>query len=316
MRRVVILGAAGRDFHNFNVFFRDNDNYKVVAFTATQIPNIDGRLYPPELAGKNYPYGIPIYPESELEELIRREGIDVAVFSYSDVSYQYVMSVAARVESAGASFMLLGPKDTMLKSSRPVVAICATRTGAGKSQTTRAVAKILKDAGYRVIIVRHPMPYGDIRRQIVQRFETSDDLDKQNCTIEEREEYEPHIRNGYVVYSGVDYEHVLRQAEKEADIIIWDGGNNDFPFYKPDIHITVADPHRVGNELSYYPGEINLRLADIVLINKIDTANYDSVLRLADNIRKANPGAIIIEGASPIFVDRAELISGKRVVVV
>jgi len=316
MRRVVIMGAAGRDFHNFNVFFRNNKDYRVVAFTATQIPKIEGRIYPKELAGELYPDGIPIYIEDELPGIIKKEGVDLVVFSYSDVSYPYVMSRASLAMANGASFMLLGPGDTMLKSRRVIISVCAVRTGAGKSQTTRAIAMILKRAGYRVAIVRHPMPYGNLVEQIAQRFSSLQDLDKYNCTIEEREEYEPHLRNGFTVYSGVDYAEILRLAEADADIILWDGGNNDFPFYYPDISVVVSDPHRAGDEIYYYPGELNLRLANIVIINKVDTADYKSVLAVMDNVKRTNPRAIILEAASPIFVDNPDLIRGKRVVVV
>jgi predicted GTPase len=316
MRRVVIMGAAGRDFHNFNVFFRNNKDYRVVAFTATQIPKIEGRIYPKELAGELYPDGIPIYIEDELPGIIKKEGVDLVVFSYSDVSYPYVMSRASLAMANGASFMLLGPGDTMLKSRRVTISVCAVRTGAGKSQTTRAIAMILKRAGYRVAIVRHPMPYGNLVEQIAQRFSSLQDLDKYNCTIEEREEYEPHLRNGFTVYSGVDYAEILRLAEADADIILWDGGNNDFPFYYPDISVVVSDPHRAGDEIYYYPGELNLRLANIVIINKVDTADYKSVLAVMDNVKRTNPRAIILEAASPIFVDNPDLIRGKRVVVV
>ena len=316
MRKVIIMGAAGRDFHNFNTFFRNNSDYRVVAFTATQIPRIEGRLYPPELAGPNYPKGIPIYLESELAEIIKREKVNVVVFSYSDVTNQKVMSASAIAMSAGATFMLLGTKDTMLKSSKPVISICAARTGSGKSQTTRYVANMLKETGCKIAIIRHPMPYGNLIKQRVQRFATMDDLNKHNCTIEEREEYEPHIKNGFIVYAGVDYEAIIRDAEKEADIILWDGGNNDFPFYFPDIHIVVVDPLRAGDELSHFPSELNLRLADIVIINKVDTADYEAIALTRENIKSVNSKATIIEAASPIYVDKPELISGKRVVVV
>ncbi|NJE13411.1 cyclic 2,3-diphosphoglycerate synthase [Thermococcus sp. LS2] len=315
-KRVIILGAAGRDFHNFNVFFRNNPDYEVVAFTATQIPDIEGRIYPPELAGPLYPNGIPIWSEDDLEKIIKEHNIDIAVFAYSDVSHEHVMHLASRVHAAGADFWLLGPKSTMLKSSKPVIAVTAVRTGCGKSQTSRKVAKILKDLGYKVAVIRHPMPYGDLRKQIVQRFATYEDLDKYECTIEEREEYEPHIDYGHVVYAGVDYEKILREAEKEADIILWDGGNNDFPFYEPDLWIVVADPHRPGHELKYHPGETNFRAADVIIINKIETAYPENVQKVRENIEKVNPNAIVIEAASPIFVDKPELIKGKRVLVV
>ena len=315
-KRVIIMGAAGRDFHNFNVLFRDNTTYEVVAFTATQIPNIENRIYPPELAGKLYPNGIPIYPEDELPTLIKKHHVDIVVFSYSDVSHQYVMERASKVLAAGANFMLLGPQDTMLKSRLPVISVTATRTGSGKSQTTRKVAKLLKSHGKNVVIVRHPMPYGDLRKQITQRFASLDDLDRHNCTIEEREEYEPHINNGIVVYAGVDYEQILREAESEADIIIWDGGNNDLPFFKPDLSIVVTDPHRPGNETSYYPGLVNLLLADVVIVNKIDSAKWSDIQTVLGNIKKYNPNATIIEAASPIFVEHPDRINGKAVLVV
>ena len=313
MKRVIIMGAAGRDFHNFNVFFRNNPNYEVVAFTATQIPDIEGRVYPPELAGPNYPNGIPIYPEEDLERLIKEKNVDLVVFAYSDVSHEYVMNRASRALSAGASFMLLGPKDTMLKSNKPVIAVGAIRTGSGKSQTTRRVADILKSLGKKVAVVRHPMPYGDLRKQVVQKFETYEDLDKYNVTIEEREEFEPHLDRGNVVFAGVDYEKILREAESIADVILWDGGNNDFPFFKPDLFIVVTDPHRVGHELRYHPGETNLRMADVIVINKIDTASLENINTLRKNIFSVNPDAIVIEAASPIFVENHELIRGKRV---
>ncbi|MGB9684636.1 MAG: cyclic 2,3-diphosphoglycerate synthase [Candidatus Bathyarchaeales archaeon] len=314
--RVIIMGAAGRDFHNFNVYFRDNDAYEVVAFTATQIPGIEGRIYPPELAGKNYPEGIPIYPEEELARLIRENDIDQVVFAYSDVSHEYVMHKASIALANGADFRLMGPKTTMLKARVPVVSVGAVRTGSGKSQTSRQVAKILKSKGLNVVVIRHPMPYGDLRRQICQRFATYEDLDRYECTIEEREEYEPHIDNGVVVYAGVDYEKILREAEKEADVIVWDGGNNDLPFYKPDLHIVVADPHRAGHEVRYHPGEANLRMANVVIINKVDTASLENVNRVKENIRAVNPNAIILEAASPITADKPELIRGKRVLVI
>jgi predicted GTPase len=310
------MGAAGRDFHNFNTFYRDNERYEVVAFTATQIPNIDGRKYPAELAGKLYPEGIKIYPESELPDLIKQFDVDEVVFAYSDVPYDYVMHKSALVNSLGADFRLMGTKETQVKSTKPVVAICAVRTGSGKSQTTRRVAAILQKMGFKVAAIRHPMPYGDLVKQRVQRFATYADLDKHECTIEEREEYEPHIDNGVIVYAGVDYEAILREAEKEVDVILWDGGNNDFSFYKPDLQITVADPLRPGHESSYYPGEVNVRLADVVVINKVDTANPEDVIKVRENVHNINPNAIIIEGASPIYVDDPEAIRGKRVLVV
>jgi len=314
--RILIMGAAGRDFHNFNTVFRDNDAYEVVAFTATQIPNIEGRAYPPALAGKLYPSGIPIFPEEELLDLISRYSIDQVIFAYSDVSHEYVMHKASMVLAAGADFRLMGTKRTMIESSKPVVAVCAVRTGSGKSQTTRAVCDELQKIGRKVVAIRHPMPYGDLVAQKVQRFADYGDLDRYECTIEEREEYEPHIDRGVVVYAGVDYEAILREAEKEADVIVWDGGNNDLPFYKPDLHIVVADPHRAGHELTYYPGESNLRAADVVVLNKIDTADLANIAQVRENVRTANPAAIIVEAASPIFVDNPEAIHGKRVLVV
>ena len=314
--RVLIMGAAGRDFHNFNTFFRGRDDYRVMAFTATQIPNIEGRVYPPELAGPLYPEGIPIYPEAELLDLIARLRIDQVVFAYSDVSHEYVMHKASMVLAAGADFRLMGSGKTMLESTKPVVAICAVRTGAGKSQTTRHVCDSLQKMGHKVVAVRHPMPYGDLVSQKVQRFATYEDLDRHNCTIEEREEYEPHLDRGVIVYAGVDYEAILREAEKEADVVVWDGGNNDLPFYKPDLHIVVADPHRAGHELSYYPGESNVRMADVVVINKVDTADLADVALVRENVRKVNPGATIVEAASPIFLDDPSAIRGKKVLVV
>ncbi len=314
--RTLIMGAAGRDFHNFNVFFRDNPDYEVVAFTATQIPNIEGRTYPPELAGKQYPQGIPIYPESELSRLIKELKVDQVVFAYSDVSHEYVMHKASEVIAAGADFRLMGLNSTVVASSKPVVSIGAVRTGCGKSQTTRRVSLILRDLGYQVAVIRHPMPYGNLVEQAVQRFATYEDLDKYKCTIEEREEYEPHLDNGMIVFAGVDYEAILRQAEQEADIILWDGGNNDIPFYKSDFHIVVADPHRPGHELKYHPGEANARLADVFVINKVDTADPDAVLEVRENLHSLNPHAPILEAASPIFVDDPAAIRGKRVLVV
>ena len=315
-KRVIIMGAAGRDFHNFNVYFRGNDEYEVVAFTATQIPGIEGRTYPPELAGPNYPNGIPIYPEEELPSLIKKFNVDEVVFAYSDVSHEYVMHKASIALAAGADFRLMGPSTTMLKAKVPVVSICAVRTGSGKSQTSRKVTKILRSNGYRVVVIRHPMPYGDLRKQVCQRFATFEDLDKYECTIEEREEYEPHIRNGVIVYAGVDYEKILREAEREADVIVWDGGNNDLPFYKPDLHIVVADPHRPGHELKYHPGEANLRMANVVVINKVDTAEPENIEKVENNVKKANPNAIIIKAASPMKVDNPELIKGKRALII
>lgn len=314
--RTIIMGAAGRDFHNFNVFFRDNSDYQVVAFTATQIPNIDDRKYPAELAGKLYPAGIPIYPETDLVSLIQETDADQVVFAYSDVPHEYVMHKASIVLSAGADFRLMGFKTTQIASTKPVVSICAVRTGSGKSQTTRRVSLILRDLGYKVAAVRHPMPYGDLVKQAVQRFANYSDLDKNECTIEEREEYEPHLDNGVIVYAGVDYEKILRQAEQEVDIVLWDGGNNDFPFYKPDLAIVVADPHRAGHEMTYHPGETNIRSADVFVINKVDTASAENVIKVRQNLVAVNPNAVIIEGASPLFVDDSAAIRGKRVLVI
>lgn len=314
--RTIIMGAAGRDFHNFNVYFRDNPDYQVVAFTATQIPNIEGRKYPAELAGKLYPKGIPIYPEMELERLIRDFEVDQVIFAYSDVPHEYVMHKASIVLAAGADFRLMGMKETQLKSSKPVVSVCAVRTGSGKSQTTRRVSLILRGLGYRVAAIRHPMPYGDLVKQSVQRFADYSDLDRHECTIEEREEYEPHLDNGVIVYAGVDYEKILRQAEQEVDIVLWDGGNNDFPFYKPDLAIVVADPHRPGHELTYHPGETNVRSADVFVINKVDTAAPENVIRVRENLYSVNPKAIIVEAASPLFVTDPSAIRGKRVLVI
>ena len=314
--RTLIMGAAGRDFHNFNSFFKDNPDYEVVAFTATQIPNIEGRKYPQELAGSNYPQGIPIYPESELTSLINDHKVDLVVFAYSDVPHEYVMHKASQVLAAGADFQLMGSARTQLKSSKPVVAVCAVRTGSGKSQTTRRVSMLLRDMGYRIAAIRHPMPYGDLVAQAVQRFADYEDLDKYDCTIEEREEYEPHIDNGVLVFAGVDYERILRQAEEEVDIILWDGGNNDLPFFTPDLHIVVADPHRPGHELTYHPGETNARSADVFVINKVDTAAGDDVMAVRNNLHQLNPSAIVIEAASPLFVDDPSAIRNKRVLVV
>ncbi len=314
--RTIIMGAAGRDFHNFNVYFRDNSGYQVVAFTATQIPNIEGRRYPAELAGSLYPEGIPIYPESELSDLIRTLKAEQVVFAYSDVSHEYVMHKASEVLAAGADFRLMGVRGTQLKSSKPVVSVCAVRTGSGKSQTTRRVSKILINLGFKVAAIRHPMPYGDLVKQAVQRFADYSDLDKHECTIEEREEYEPHLDNGVIVYAGVDYERILRQAEQEVDIILWDGGNNDFPFYQDDLAIVVADPHRPGHEVRYHPGETNVRRADVFVINKVDTASPDAVIAVRESLSALNPKATIIEGASPLFVDHPEAIRGKRVLVI
>lgn len=314
--KVIIMGAAGRDFHNFNVYFRDNESSEVVAFTATQIPGIEKRIYPPNLAGSKYPQGIPIVPEEELPELIRKYDVEEVVFAYSDVSHEYVMHKASLVLSCGADFRLMGPCKTMLKARVPVVSICAVRTGSGKSQTSRKVAILLKKMGFRVAVIRHPMPYGDLSKQIWQRFASYEDLDKHRCTIEEREEYEPHIANGILVFSGVDYERILREAEKEADLIVWDGGNNDVPFYFSDLHIVIVDPHRPGHELAYYPGEANLRMADVVIINKVDTASPEGIETVRKNIKTVNPHASVIEASSPISVDNPDLIKGKRVLVV
>ena len=314
--RVLIMGAAGRDFHNFNTVYRDNDAFEVVAFTATQIPNIEGRQYPAELAGRLYPGGIRIYPESELLDLIRDLKVDEVVFAYSDVPHAYVMHQASRVLAAGANFKLLGPKDTQLASTRPVVSVGAVRTGAGKSQTTRRVADILRGLGYTVAAVRHPMPYGNLIKQTAQRFADYDDLDEYECTIEEREEYEPHLDRGVLVFAGVDYEKILRLAEQEADIILWDGGNNDLPFYRPDLHVVVADPHRPGHELRYYPGETNLRLADVVVINKVDTADPSGIATVEANVRAVNRKAVVIRANSPVTVRDPDLVRGKRVLVI
>ena len=314
--KTLIMGAAGRDFHNFNVIYRDNDKYDVVAFTATQIPDIEGRLYPAALAGDLYPDGILIHDESDLEVLIERHEVEEVVFAYSDISYETVMRKAARVIAAGAHFKLLGSKPTMIKSTKPVIGVGAVRTGCGKSQTTRLVAKILKDAGKKVAAIRHPMPYGDLVAQKVQRFASIDDLKKHKCTIEEMEEYEPHINTGTIIYAGVDYEAILREAEQEADVILWDGGNNDLPFYQLDLNIVVVDPHRPGHEISYYPGETNLLMADVVIINKIDSADAEDIEEVRWNIREVNPDAIVIDGASPISVEDANLILGKRALIV
>jgi predicted GTPase len=312
----VIMGAAGRDFHNFNVFFRDNEAYDVVAFTATQIPDIAGRAYPPELAGDLYPRGIPIVPEEDLPELIEEKGVERVVFAYSDVSYDYVMHRAALANAKGADFVLMGWRHTALKSSKPVVAVCAVRTGAGKSQTTRRVAEILTAAGKRVAVIRHPMPYGDLTRQAVQRFAGYEDLNAAACTIEEREEYEPHLARGNVVFAGVDYEKILRAAEAEADVVLWDGGNNDTPFYVADLHIVVADPLRPGDGLEYYPGEANLRMADVVVINKIDSAKAEDVDVVKRNVAAVNPGAVVVEAESPVTADDPAAIAGKKVLCV
>ena len=314
--KVIIMGAAGRDFHNFNVYFRDNDAYEVVAFTATQIPGIEGRSYPTELAGSKYPNGIPIYSEEELPGLIKKHDIDQVVFAYSDVSHEYVMHKASLVLANDSDFRLMGPKTTMLEAEVPIVSVCAVRTGSGKSQTSRQVAKILKSKGLNVAAVRHPMPYGDLRKQVCERFASYADLDKYECTIEEREEYEPHIDNGIIVYAGVDYEKILREAETEADVIVWDGGNNDMSFYRPDLNIVVADPHRAGNEMTYYPGETNLRMANVVIINKVDTADPEKVKQVRENIKTVNPNATVLEAASPITADNPDAVRGKRVLAI
>jgi len=315
-QNVLIMGAAGRDFHNFNVFFRDNDAYRVVAFTAAQIPDIAGRKYPAALSGELYPEGIPIYDEKDLVAIIARDKVEVVVFAYSDISHEAVMHKASLVNAVGADFLLMGPDKTMVSSSKPVISICAVRTGCGKSQTTRRVCDILMKAGKRVVAIRHPMPYGDLAEQKVQRFAELADLDKHKCTIEEREEYEPHIKSGIVVYAGVDYEAILREAEREADIVVWDGGNNDLPFYRSDLEIVVTDPHRAGHELQYHPGETNLRRAHVVVINKIGTADPDEVDELRWNIRETNPDAVVIDAASPLTVSDPAAIRGKEVLVV
>ncbi len=322
VKRALIMGAAGRDFHNFNVFFRDNPDYEVMAFTAAQISELDSRaeiekrVYPPELAGERYPEGIQIYPESLLEELIKEKGIDEVFFSYSDVSHVYVMNEASRAQAAGASFTLLGPEATMLRSEKPVISVCAVRTGSGKSPVSRWLVSKLKDRGHSVVVIRHPMPYGALLKQRVQRFETLEDLDRYDCTIEEREDYEPHLERGAIVFAGVDYEDILREAEKEAEIIVWDGGNNDFPFYHPSLHIVVVDPHRAGHELGYYPGETNLRMADIAIISKVNTADAEKVEEVEANITKANPGAQIFKAAIVITSEDDDAIRDKRVLVV
>ncbi len=318
-KNVIIIGAAGRDFHNFNTYYRGNEDYNVVAFTAAQIPDIDGRKYPTELAGDLYPEGIPIYDESNLPQLIKDLKVDDCVFSYSDVPYARVMGVSAIVNAAGANFILLGPADTMVKSTKPVIAVGAVRTGCGKSQTSRKVIEYLMEKGLKVVAIRHPMPYGDLNAQKVQRFATVEDLAKHKCTVEEMEEYEPHVVRGNVIYAGVDYEAIVRAAENDpdgCDVVLWDGGNNDFPFYKPDLNITVVDPHRPGHELSYYPGEVTLRLADVVVINKMDTAAPEAIQTVRENIYKVNPTATVVDGASPIAVDDPSIIKGKRVLVV
>ncbi len=315
-RRVMIMGAAGRDFHNFNTFFKGSEQFEVIGFTATQIPDIADRKYPSILAGENYPEGIPIYREEELTQLIKEKSIDLVVFAYSDVSHQYVMDSASKASAAGADFMLLGPKSTQIKSQKPLISICAVRTGSGKSQTTRYVSGILKEMGKRISIIRHPMPYGDLAHQKVQKFTSLEDMKKASCTIEEREEYEPHINMGNTVFAGVDYELILREAEKESDVIVWDGGNNDFSFYSSDLYIVVLDPHRPGHEIEYYPGEINFLMADILVINKVGTASPEDIEIVKNNIRKYNPKAKVVEAASPITAIDPEVIKGKRVLVV
>lgn len=318
-QKVIIMGAAGRDFHNFNTFFRNNSDYEVVAFTATQIPDIEDRRYPAELAGAFYPEGNPVYAEEKLEELIKKLKADICVFAYSDVPHQHVMAAAARVNAAGASFMLLGPKQTMLQSSKPVISVCATRTGAGKSQTSRKIIQILMEQGLRVVAIRHPMPYGDLVKQKVQRFATIEDLEKHKCTIEEMEEYEPHVARGNVIYAGVDYEAILKAAENDpdgCDVILWDGGNNDFSFYEADLSIALADPHRTGSELTYYPSQVVLRTSDVIIINKIDTAEPEEIAQLKENIASVNPKAMIIDAASPVRAENPKIIEGKRVLCV
>lgn len=318
-KNVIIIGAAGRDFHNFNTYFRGNEAYNVVAFTAAQIPDIDGRKYPAELAGELYPNGIDIYAEEDLEKLIKDLNVDECVFAYSDVPYQHVMSMAARVNTAGANFRLLGAKDTQIKSTKPVIAVGAIRTGCGKSQTSRRVIEILMEAGLKVVAIRHPMPYGDLVAQKVQRFASIEDLEKHKCTIEEMEEYEPHITRGNVIYAGVDYEAIIRAAENDpdgCDVILWDGGNNDFPFYKQDLMITVVDPHRPGHELNFYPGETTLRMADVVVINKMDSASPENIQIVRDNIYKVNPTAMVVDAASPLTIDKPELVRGKKCLVI
>lgn len=318
-RNVIIIGAAGRDFHNFNTFFRDNEAYNVVAFTAAQIPDIDGRKYPAQLAGKLYPNGIPIYAQDELSDLIKKLDVDLCVFAYSDVSYNQVMGVSAIVNAAGADFALLGPKETQIKSTKPVISVGAVRTGCGKSQTSRRIIEYLMEKGLKVVAARHPMPYGDLVKQECMRFATVDDLKKNNCTIEEMEEYEPHVIRGNVIYSGVDYEKILRAMENDpsgCDVVLWDGGNNDFPFFVPDLQVVVVDPHRPGHELSYYPGEATLRMADVAVINKIDSADYANIQTVRQNINKVNPGARVVDAASTIKVDDPSIIAGKRVLVV
>lgn len=315
--KVIIMGAAGRDFHNFNVYFKDNESYEVVAFTATQIPDIHNRIYPPELSGKLYPKGIPIYPEEQIAKLIKENSVDTVIFAYSDIPNSYVMQKSALINAAGADFVLMGTKNTMIKSKKPVIAVCAVRTGSGKSQVSRKLFEIFRKKGYKVASIRHPMPYDpNLVTQIVQRFASYEDLDKYNCTIEEREEYEPYIDMGGVIFAGVDYEKILREAEKEADVIIWDGGNNDFSFIKPDLLITITDPHRAGHELTYYPGELNARQADVIIINKVNTAQLENVEKVENNIKMINPKAKIIKGISKIITDEQDKIKGKKVLVI
>ena len=316
MRKLIIMGAAGRDFHDFNVYWKHQADVEVVCFTATQIPDIDGRVYPPELAGEKYPNGIPIHAEEQLEDLIAEHKVTDVVLAYSDLPYEFVMHQAARVNAAGADFSMLGVNHTMIKSTKPVIAVCAVRTGCGKSQTSRRVTEILKGLGKKVAVVRHPMPYGDLTKQICQRFAVLEDMDKYECTIEEREEYEPHISAGNVLFAGVDYEQILRRAEKDADVVLWDGGNNDTSFFKPDLYITVADPHRPGHELAYYPGETNVRLADIVVINKVDTADAEGIATVEQNVRKLNARATILKADSPVTAEDATAVKGKKVLVV
>jgi predicted GTPase len=315
-RKVIILGAAGRDFHDFNTYWRDNDAYEIVAFTATQIPDIDGRVYPPELSGPKYPKGVPIYPEEQLPALIREHDVDLCTIAYSDLPHEVVMHKASLVNACGADFVVLGHRHTMVKSTKPVIAVCAVRTGCGKSQTSRAVVNILKGLGKKVAAVRHPMPYGDLTKQICQRFAELSDLDKHDCTIEEREEYEPHISAGNVIYAGIDYEKILREAEKEADVILWDGGNNDMSFYKPDLYITVVDPHRPGHERRYYPGETNLHMADVIVVNKMDTAEQAGIDEVLKNVQQINPDAVVVKANSPVTVENEDIVRGKRVLVV
>ena len=315
-RRAVIIGAAGRDFHNFNTFFRDNPSYEVVCFTAEQIPGIAGRKYPPVLAGAFYPLGIPIEEEKNLEKIIEQNNVDIAVLSYSDLPYSKVGNISARVNAAGADFWLLGPNATQIKAEKPVVAVCAVRTGSGKSQTSRYISKLLNEAGRKCVAIRHPMPYGDLAKQAVQRFASYADLEKHECTIEEMEKYEPYIERGLVVYAGVDYRAILNEAQKEADVILWDGGNNDYAFFVPDLLITVADPHRPGHEISYYPGEVNVRMADVVIINKVDSAKPEDIALVEENVRKANPYAKIIKAVSKVTLERENELRNKRVLVI